>query len=246
VTAPWYFDPTLAGVAAAAVAIPLALVSIESLRWTRRAAERERERTSVGRLYSELYKNRPTADLYPFASPLALRRRIRSRRSRFAERALLARELPPSDYASGERLSREWLGTVGKFAKQAAFERVPLRRFMQTYHLGVIREGLLVSPLLISEFARGHLDEEDESLAFWGMALVELAARYNSLAPQQRQAVFAENAGITYGPLLLHPSRLAVPYWTAKDRISPRLVLRRRNLRSARRLYRAAAARLGG
>lgn len=239
--ASWIFDPTVSGVAAAAVGIPLALISIESLRWTRRAAELERERASVQRLYSERYKARPTSDVYPFASPFALRRRVRTRRSRFAQRAQLARGLPTSEYDRGERLAREWLATVGQFAKSAAIERVPLRRFMQTYHLGVIREGLLVSPILINEFASERLDEQDQLLAFWGMALVELAARYNSLAPQQRQAVFADSEGITYGPLLRYPSRWAVPYWAVRNRFSPRLVLRRRHLRSARRLYLAVA-----
>lgn len=69
----------------------------------------------------------------------------------------------------------------------AVDEQVPLRRFLRTHHLAIIREGMIVLPFVLLMAAREDLDAEEIDRAAWGLAFVELAAFHNSLARQQRR-----------------------------------------------------------
>jgi hypothetical protein len=232
---------SVVGLALALVAIILAGVA-EHMNAIQVA--RVMERSALEKLIDEFYSLRPTGDqLYGFVPDLALRRRIRWRSRRLTERSVLAARLDPHRLALGCELARRWVDSVGAMAHAASIdEEVPLRRFLRTYHLAVIRDGLLVLPFLFLMAGRDELDAEQIDRAAWGLALVELAAFYNSLARQQRQAVYFHVQAVTMGPVLRAPRLWKRPVLSILDRLFAGLPLRHwRRLTAGRRL-----TRLGG
>ncbi len=190
--------------------------------------DRVEERETLDRLIASFYSHRPTGDpLYSFAPDLALRRRLRWRSRRLVERTVLAASLDSQRTDRGCELARSWVHSVGAMARAAAVdEQVPLRRFFRTHHLAVIREGMIVLPFLLLMAARDELGPEEIDRAAWGLAFVELAAFYNSLARQQRQAVYFRAQDVTMGPVLRAPRLWRRPLLNLLDRVLRDLRLR--------------------
>lgn len=236
-------SPAAASVVAGVLSVVLSLLGLDGPRWDARFAPRLDERERLQLLLRTHYLGRPGKDLYGFVPDLALRRPMAGRARRLAERLRLAEALPPGRYEQGCSLARQWLATVGEFARAAAVEEeLPLRQFLQTYHLGVLREGLVALPFVMSLHHRDALSDAERDQAAWGLALIEAAARYNSLAPHQRQAVyFLDSAGLgPAGPIVRPPPRWLGPALTARNRLQPGLRLRqlRHRVLAERRLRR--------
>ncbi len=110
---------------------------------------------------------------------------------RTVDRVELVSAMSPSRRAEALGCANHWAVSVGGFARSAASEKVPLRAFLQTYHLGVIREAALAEPLLIWERSSSpvpHTEASDEEW-LWALSLRDLAVEYNWTAPWQRRAV---------------------------------------------------------
>lgn len=247
----WLFDPLVSGGVATLVALPAAALSVEAARWSSRFPARVKERQVVSRLVAEYYDERPKRQLLELAPDLALGRRYLCRRTRLlkrAERASALREERYDRFSDGAVYARRWINTVGRAAYEAgAIEEIALRRFLQTYHLGVLREGTVATPFVLCLLARGELSQGDVEYALWGMALVDLAARYNSIARQQRQSVFIDVKGVErpLGPIVRPPARWRRPWLSLVDMCSPELVLRARHRRAVHRRTRALMRRWG-
>jgi hypothetical protein len=186
--------------------------------WTRRRQERERRQKLVG----EWYSRRPTLELYRLVSKMALEHPVASRRARYAMRAQKVLELDPEDRQEAEQAAILWLETVGELAKRSRESRLPLRYFLATYHLGVMREGVIAIPIAVTLLASHRLDEGQRQKLFWGAALLDLAARYNSVARQQRDPVFfaSKSHEPAVGPVRNPPRRIVVPYLNLVDHLS--------------------------
>jgi hypothetical protein len=236
-----------ATVVSAVLACTLAVLSLDAPRWDARFGPRLDERDRLQALLKAHYAARPRLPLYAFVADLALQRKLRGRLQRLTERAAKAESLPEERYGEGCLLARQWIETVGEFARCAAVEEaLPLRRFMQTYHLGVIREGWLALPFVVCLAANGQLDDAATERAIWGLALLDSAARYNGLAPHQRQAVyFLDVAGLgPVGPVVRTPARWKEPLLTLHNRLVPAMRLRRFHFYLASRRLQMAADRL--
>lgn len=212
-----------ASIVCGVLSVSLAITAVGPLRATR-AANRRHELERIEQLIQELYRYRPTQPLYQFVRDLALDHRVRRRLQRIEQRTQLVRQLDSERYQEGCRLARQWIMTVGRFARVAAVdEQVPLRRFLQTYHLGVIREGMLALPFVVALVDEGSLEPEQTRDAAWGLALVQLATAYNSRARQQREAVYFLDGIGPVGPIVRPPRLWLRPFLTLLDRLSPDL-----------------------
>lgn len=239
-------NAVLASFVAAVLSLVSAFLGLDALRWEGRIRVRHREHEVRARLVSEHYDQRPRGtELYAFAPLLALRRPMRRRFHRLAARSRIAGGLPVVQYEQGCELALRWVSTVGVMAKLACYrEQVPLRRFLQTYHLGVIREGSLALPFVVCLARTGRLTPEGLDHAAAGVALMELAARYNSLARQQRQPVYflSKTDAAPLGPVVRAPRRLRLLWLTPLDLVSKSLRLRPYRIALARRLVSRLAA----
>ena len=206
-------DPNAVAIASGLIGLGLIFIGNDKVRWDIRIPIRWSEYQQLKELEGQHYKHRPGKDSYALVSRLALPYLYRFRRRRLLERALLAQEA--GDHADNEGcyFARAWLQSVGQFSVQAAVHHeLPLRPFLQTHHLGVIREGLTVLPFVMNLYAHGELTSEEKRQAEWGLAFVELAAYYNALAPWQRDPVFIRVEGVGhFGPILLPPGTWRVP-----------------------------------
>jgi hypothetical protein len=137
--------------------------------------------------------------LYAQAGQLALRREVPDRAARLASRA---KRIESSKDALMDELCTKWIRQVGFFAQAARRERLHLRSFLQTYHLSVIREGVTVAPMLLRRLAAGEISDEDRKAAYWGIALLDLAAWYNRMASVQREPVYIMSRPLPIGPVL--------------------------------------------
>ena len=226
-------NATAAAVPAAALAVILALLSFDAARASR-TTNRRRERATLDDLVARYYRNRPTQHLYGFVGDLSLAEH--SRRRRLLRRACAACTLSDLRIAEGWCLGRQWVQTVGRFAHAAAVEnQVPLRRFLQTYHLGVIREGALALPFVVAMAASGQLSQDELREAAWGIALVKSAAMYNARARQQREPVYFMTPEGPVGPVVQPPRAANRWLLNIADRSSPDIRLRRWRYRLARR-----------
>ena len=237
-------DQTAASIVSGILAIVLAALGWDSLNATQ-VAKRIQERRTLETLRKGSYVSRPTGpSYYSFVPDLALRRRYRRRRTRLLTRAQIARDLTPERYAEGCAFARQWIATVGAFAVDAGVhERVALRRFLRTHHLGLIREGMIALPFIVAMRAADELDGLERRRAAWGLALVELAAFYNSVARQQRQAVYFSTVDGPFGPVVRPPRWYRRPLLAFQDRLLVDLRLRRwRWWIAERRIERLASA----
>ncbi len=239
-------NPTAASIVAAVLSILLAFLGLDAI-----SAERVRnriiERDSIQQLCRAYYEGRPTGDgYYSFVPELALRAKVRLRGRRLCSRAEIARGLPPDRYKEGCEAARSWIATVGAFAKSVGVdERVALRRFLRTHHLGVVREGMIAMPFVLAMWAADELDAEQRREAAWGLALVEVAALYNAIARPQRQAIYFFTSSGPFGPVLRRPSLFRLPLLATKDRLYRSIRLRRWRWKYADRRMRRWARRLG-
>ncbi|HEY3904719.1 MAG TPA: hypothetical protein VGM14_12490 [Streptosporangiaceae bacterium] len=202
----------LTGLGAAAVTTGILLGSIvfyslDEPRWKRKFARSFREHKIRSDLIERYYEHRPTKELYALVPHLALRAPIKRRNDRFRLRAQRATELRQPLRGKAENAAMRWIDTVGALAEEAARSRVDLRPFLGTYHLGVIREGVIAVPVALSIMTQRRIAAKELDRLAWGLALVELAVAYNSHARQQRDTIFFLATGHEppIGPVLRAP-----------------------------------------
>lgn len=239
-------DPT---VGAGIVAVLAALLGLDAPKWDARVARRQAEHDALARLTKQFYPHRPTGPrLYGFAPVLALRTNPGNRQVRLNARARIAWDLSAGQRCAGTTLARDWLATVGALALALRREHWPLRRFLQTYHLSVIREALVAMPFVAVLWAEGGLSRLEKNQAVAGVALMELAAFYNSLARQQREPVYFKGSADTppLGPIVRAPGPGRRVVCTVLDRVLRSLRLTSRRMAGARRRLERIAASLPG
>ena len=231
-----------AGAVSALAALGLAWVSVPSTVWKRRYERNKSNFNTLERLEGETYKNRATDSMYTLASALKLP--VDSpigRGDRLLVRTLAIDLLSDEQQRVGEEVSDRWIESVGRFARSASRQRhLPLRSFLQTNHLGVIRDAALVEPFVIRRLASSdiHIRSEKGELAIWGLALADLARFYNSLARQQREAISFERKPPEFqenGIVLYPPGRMVRPPLSVLDMILRSLRLRLWRYLSAKR-----------
>lgn len=241
----WLIDPTYSGAAATVAGAIAAIFLLDRPRWDAKSSTRAREREALEPHIQNLYRSRPHApQLYAYIPKLALRRNVPTRSVRLAMRASRFLSLSQADVAEGIVLAEVWANHVGEFAFQMQEEPYELRRFYQTNHLAVIRDGVVAMTILLAMSRTGRLPPGLRERALWGIALVEGAARYNSLAPQQRQAVFVSVDGFPhpFGPLVQAPPvRKRYRLWV-QNLLGGGLFLRRRDFEEAAKTFVAAEA----
>ena len=229
-----------AGVAAGVLALLGLFVSADSVRWEAQKKARQKERAALERLRS-LYDGNPYSapqyDRWP--SILALATPSRQRRARLLGRSRVALNLTGPEQVEGCALTRTWIDSVGAMAWGACFhEAVPLRRFLQTNHLAVIRQGSLALPFIVCMLRRAELTAEETDRAAAGLALMELAAHYNSVSRVQRDAVYFSVGGnaLALGPVVRAPRRGTRWLLNIVDSCSPQMPLRGRRVKKTRKL----------
>lgn len=198
-----------AAVATGCITVVLTLLSLDAPHWERKMAARARDHEIRVTLIDRFYTNRPLK-LYELVPHLALGTPIKHRPDRYRMRADKAAELPEPLRTEAPGLARKWLETIGAFAEEAARSKIDLRPFLGTYHLGVVREGVIAVPIAISMMARKELSREEIYRLSYGLALVELAADYNSRARQQRESIYFAAKGQDeppIGPVLRAPGK---------------------------------------
>ena len=238
VIAEYLNDDKLATIVGLLLSLIIIALSLDAPKWDARVVRRQTEHDAIRRLYRELYARRPTGpDVYRFVRLVGLSESIRRRQARLNARTAIAQELPEMDFRAGCSIALAWIDTVGEMALIAHRERRPLRRFMQTFHLGVIREALLALPFVACLYARGELTRKQITRAAAGIALMDLAAFYNSVARQQREAIFfkGDNELEPLGPIVNPPSRITLPSYAVLDRTMRSLRLPSWRVRAARR-----------
>lgn len=197
----------VAAVVAGILTVILSGLALDGPHWERRVAASVKDHEIRSDLTRRFYDNRPR-QLYIFVPYLALRVPIRRRSDRFRLRPERAASLPEELKAESVAAAHQWLSTVGAFAEEAAQSRVDLRPFLATYHLGVIREGVIAVPIAMNMMAQRELTADEIDRLGWGLALVELAVVYNSHARQQRAPIYflARGHEPPIGPVLRAPA----------------------------------------
>jgi hypothetical protein len=206
-----------------------ALLSLDSPRWERRFTRARESMDLRDTLVNQTYKQRPTGPFYDVVPRLALGRSVPHRKQRVAERAQLVSTLDDAERNAVLAAARLWTTTVGDFARQAGeLSKLPLRPFLATYHLGVIREASVALPVLLWLWSRSELSAAEKERIEWGVALLNLAVWYNRVARQQREPVFFLARGHTppVGPVLRPPSPRTTWLRNIADTCSPNMRLR--------------------
>lgn len=200
-------DVGQASLATGLLTVILTLFSLDEQHWKRKFAKSIDEHKIRSDLIQRYYQNRPRR-LYALVPHLALRAPIKRRSDRFRLRAQRAANLAQPLRNTAETAARQWVNTVGALAAEAAKSRVDLRPFLGTYHLGVIREGVIAVPIALSMMTERGLTAEELDRLSWGLALVELAVVYNSRARQQRESIYFTATGHEppIGPVLRAPT----------------------------------------
>lgn len=223
-------NETALAIVAAVLALCATVLGLDGPHWERKFAAAFEDGQIRRNAEAEFYEKRPAAGLYGLVPLLALREPVRGRRARYVARAGRFESLPRPEKTHAVKFARAWLKSVGAFAEDVGDRhRVALRPFLATNHLAVIRQGVVIVPIAVSLLADGVLTEDEEVRLAWGLALMELAVRYNSITRQQREAVYfaAQGHEPAIGPVLRSPSSLRRPLYNVLDRASRRYRLRR-------------------
>jgi hypothetical protein len=217
-----------------------AVLTLSGLRWDRNISSRQYEHTILSDRMSEFYHHRPRPtewNFYALVPGLKLDGTLKKRHLRLLARSRRAGELDDSRYGRGCEFATGWVKSVGAMAHELCrTDHVPLRRFLQTYHLTVIREGSIAFPFIVCMARDGKLDSTLMDHAACGLALMELAASYNSIARQQRTPVYFDVKGMPpVGPVVRAPHRRNRLFRNVQDLVFRKLRLREWRVRAVRR-----------
>jgi hypothetical protein len=233
---------SIAGIVGAVLGFGLAWINVPSSRWERRFNANKRNFRFLEKLESEHYGRRSSGPLYAYVSLLSLQDNTLNTQSiqrLIARIEKVANHMTKSELEPGCATALNWATEVGTFARSANQKRgFPLRSFLQTNHLAVIRDAALAEPFLLWQLStqRPQMDGEDRELVCWALALASLARSYNSTARQQREAVSFERKPpdfIDHGEIVRSPSVYSRPFLNIRDVMSPRFRLRRRRFQSS-------------
>lgn len=197
-----------AAVVAGSLTLIITVLSMDGPHWERKFVLSHKAHKLRRTSYERYYAHRPVR-LYELVPHMALGISVATRRDRYRLRAERVASLSHSLRVQAEQDAHSWITTVGAFAEDAARSRLRLRPFLATYHLGIIREGGIAVPIALVLMARGELSAEERDRLAWGLTLVQLAVWYNTMARQQRQAVYFMAKGHVppVGPVLQAPKR---------------------------------------
>jgi hypothetical protein len=232
-----------AGIVCAVLGVLLLILTLPGARWDARAAPRQKEHVDLKELTNKFYKSEPKgnktyrAPQYDrFAPALVVAPGLGRGRERPLARCERARDLPEETYKLGCDLAIDWAGKVGQLARALKEKRLATRRFLQTYHLAFIRECSLALPFLVCKTKDGELEDDLIDYAAYAIALADLAAFYNSLARQQRQAVrfLANEDQPDLGLILPAPGPLSRLFLTPLDLVYGDLRLRQLRVKRAK------------
>lgn len=204
-----------------------------------------RPRQQLDELRQTYLKVRPT-QLYNMVRPLALDQRIRTKSRRLVARAQQFSTLPESDRLETCSTVAAWGRSVGRLAREAHEDSLPLLALLRTHHLLLIREYALVLPMIVA--CQDALDTEETEHVLWGLALGSLAIEYHRRSAVHREHVyiFDPHQDLQHGPVLRvrwHERRLRWFHalWGLKNR---RYRLSRLRMMNIRRAVRRATARM--
>lgn len=217
-------------IVAAALGLLATLLGLDGPHWERKFAAAYDDSLLRRDAEERLYKSRPSEELYRLVPRLALRQSIQERSARYVARAERFDVLDEALKREAVRLTRSWIASVGAFAEEmGTVRRVALRPFLATNHLAVIRQGVVAVPMAMSLMADDLLTEDEEVRLAWGVALMELAVRYNSVTRQQREPVYfaAQGHEPAIGPVLRSPGSVRRRYLDIVDTVPLNYVLRR-------------------
>jgi hypothetical protein len=236
-----------ASITSAVLGMVGAVLNLSGLRWDKNISSRQHEHAILTERLAEFYDRRPRPhdwDFYSLVPDLKLDRDLKHRYERLLARSRRANNLDGSRYDRGCEFAARWVASVGAMAHELSrTDRVPLRAFLQTYHLTLIREGSIALPFIVCMASDGRLGPTETDHAACGVALMELAAWYNSVARQQRSPVYFDVKGLPpVGPVVREPSRRKQLVCDAQDLLCRKLRLRERRVRSARRRLACLAA----
>jgi hypothetical protein len=229
-----------AGITSAVLGVLGAVLTLSGLRWDKNISSRQHEHAILSDRIVEFYDLRPhprDTNFYSLVPDLKLDRDLNKRHEGLLARSRRASGLDGSRYDQGCEFAVGWVKSVGAMAHELSrTDGVPLRRFLQTYHLTVIREGSIAFPFIVCMARDGNLDSTLMDHAACGLALMELAASYNSIARQQRSPVYFDVKGLPpVGPVVRAPRRRNHLVRNAQDLLCRKLRLRERRVRTVRR-----------
>jgi hypothetical protein len=229
-----------ASITSAVLGMVGAVLTLSGLRWDKNISSRQHEHTILTERLAEFYDRRPRPhdwDFYSLVPDLKLDRNLKERSERLLARSGRARDLDGSRYDRGCEFAGKWVASVGSMAHELSrTDHVSLRAFLQTYHLTLIREGSIALPFNVCMASDGRLGSTEMDHAACGVALMELAASYNSIARQQRSPVYFDIKGLPpVGPVVREPRRRDQLVRNVQDLLCRKLRLREWRVRAARR-----------
>ena len=229
-----------ATITSAALGVVSVVLTLSGLRWDKNISSRQHEHTILSERYADFYDHRPRPrdwNFYSLVPDLKLDRDLKRRHERLLTRSRRANDLDGYRYDRGCEFADKWVSSVGAMAHELSrTDRVPLRRFLQTYHLTLIREGSIALPFIVTMASNDKLGPTEMDRAACGVALMELAASYNSIARQQRSPVYFDVKGLPpIGPVVRAPHRRNHLARNAQDLLCRKLRLHEWRIRAARR-----------
>jgi len=209
-----------------------------------KVAQRNTWRNRIRELEHDSYAKRDSKSLYRAVDSMALDgvtnyRRLQERNGARLNHIEEIRKSHPDIYQEALENAKNWVTQVGIFAEAAHREKLPLRAFMQTNHLALIRESALALPWLIVE-RRVTGAAVDQRLFNYAAAISDLAKCYNEMARQQRQPVYfsADEFHGPYGPICKRPSLLRRGFWNIARLFFPNLRLNSLRVAITQRTFR--------
>lgn len=222
-------DTTLPAIVAGVLAIVAALMALPRARWEARFERDANEYELVEELVEDHYNSsrREWRCLYKLRDDLCIGQpELKGRARRLSTRAERVDALDPQRRTLGLKAAQLWASSVGQLAETASTQGLRLRRFLQTYHLTLIREGALAEAFLVWSDPRDDPSLDDH--AAWAFALRDLALAYNALAPHQREPVtFLSSPGEDALLIVDSPPHPHLRFLNTRNRLSRGLRLRR-------------------